>query len=129
MTIVEETSPAAVDAHRSEGWFARLARFSAHRRRMVMVAWLVGVLAAAPLALGLSGALSGAGWEAQGSTAQEVRDELRVDFPELGAESAVVVYHQSSPIGRDPAGVRGLVADLQGAPGAGRRLGASCARG
>ena len=122
MTIDTEAPPAAVDAHHSEEWFARLARFSARRRRLVMVAWLVGVLAAAPLALGLSGALSGAGWEAQGSTAQEVRDELRADFPDLGAESAVVVYHQSSPIGGDPAGLRRVVADLQSAPGAGTVL-------
>jgi len=118
MAIVAEAPSAADEAHRPEGWFARLARFSARRRRMVMVAWLVGVLAAAPLALGLSGALSGAGWEAQGSTAQEVRDELRADFPDLGAESAVVVYQQTSPITEDPSGVRGLVADLQGVPGA-----------
>lgn len=122
MTIVEQgrAMPAAVDTKRAEGWFARLARFSARRRRTVMLAWLVAVLAAAPLALGLSGALSGAGWEAQGSTAQGVRDELRAEFPDLGAEAAVVVYHQSAPIAEDPTGVGGLVADLQGAPGAGR---------
>ena len=74
-------------------WFARLAAFSARHRRAVIVTWLVVAFAAAPLALTLSGALSGAGWEAQGSTAQQVRDELRKDFPGLGAESPVVVYH------------------------------------
>ena len=121
MTItVERTKPAASESARREGWFARLARFSVRRRRLVVVAWLVGVLAAAPLALGLSGALSGAGWEAQGSTAQEVRDELRADFPGLGAEAAVVVYHQASPIADDPTGLQGLVTDLQGAPSAAR---------
>ena len=52
--------------------------------------------AAAPLALTLTGALSGAGWEAQGSTAQRVRDEIRRDFPHLGAEAPVVVYHQQT---------------------------------
>lgn len=117
---VERTQAAASEPADDEGWFARLARFSARRRRLVMAAWLVGVLAAAPLALGLSGSLSGAGWEAQGSTAQRVRDELRADFPGLGAEAAVVVYHQASPIADDPAGLRGMVADLQDAPGAAR---------
>jgi putative drug exporter of the RND superfamily len=121
MTItVERTNPAASESARREGWFARLARFSVRRRRLVVVTWLVGVLAAAPLALGLSGALSGAGWEAQGSTAEEVRDELRSDFPGLGAEAAVVVYHQASPIADDPTGLQGLVTDLQGAPSAAR---------
>ena len=50
-----------------EPWFARLARFSGTHRRAVMVVWLVATLVAAPLALTLTGALSGAGWEAQGS--------------------------------------------------------------
>jgi uncharacterized membrane protein YdfJ with MMPL/SSD domain len=67
----------------------------ARHRRVVIVLWLVVAFAAAPLALTLTGALSGAGWEAQGSTAQKVRDELRKDFPALGAENPVVVYRQT----------------------------------
>ena len=67
--------------------FSRLAAFMARHRRSVIVTWLVVAFAAAPLALTLSGALSGAGWEAQGSTAQLVRDELRRDFASLGAEN------------------------------------------
>ena len=69
-----------------------------------MIVWLVATLLAAPLALTLGGALSGAGWEAQGSTSVTVRDELRRDFPQLGAEAAVVVYHQDTPIAEDPSG-------------------------
>lgn len=119
------TTPTLPDADRAaaptgtqEPWFARLARFSATHRRMVMVVWLVATIAAAPLALTLTGALSGAGWEAQGSTSVKVRDELRRDFPQLGAEAAVVVYHQTTPITQDSAGVQRLVSDLQSAPGA-----------
>jgi len=99
-------------------WFARLARFSGRRRRPVIIGWLVLIAVAAPLALSLSSSLSGAGWEAQGSTAQKVRDELRRDFPQAGAEAAVVVYQQRDPIATDPAGLRTLVASLDGAPGA-----------
>ena len=47
-----------------------------------------------------------------------VRDELRRDFPQLGAESAVVVVHQDTPVSEDPSAVQQLVADLQTAPGA-----------
>lgn len=100
------------------GWFAGLARLSVNHRRAVMLIWLGVVLAAAPLALTLSGALSGAGWEAQGSTAQVVRDELRRDFPTLGAEAAVVVYRQDAPISASPDGLAAVVASLDGAPGA-----------
>ena len=54
--------------------FSRLAAFSARHRRGVIAVWMLVAFAAAPLALTLTGALSGAGWEAQGSTAQRVRD-------------------------------------------------------
>ncbi len=101
-----------------EAWFARLARFSARRRRPVMIAWLLVTLLAAPLAVSLSGAMSGAGWEAQGSTAQQVRDELRRNFPQLGSEAAIVVYEQSSPIADDPSGLQTLIVALTGSPGA-----------
>ncbi len=100
-----------------EPWFARLARFSARRRRLVMVVWLVATLAAAPLALTLTSALSGAGWDAQGSVSAQVRNELRRDFPRVGAEAAIVVYRQQAPIATDPSGLEQLVADLHGAPG------------
>jgi len=113
----EPTTRTPAPGGRREPWFARLARAAARRRRSVMALWLVVVLAAAPLALTLSHALSGAGWEAQGSTAQKVRDELRRDFPQAGAEAAVVAYHQRTPIAADPAGLAALVARLQGSPG------------
>jgi RND superfamily putative drug exporter len=106
--------PSAPPDHRA--WFSRLAAFSARNRRWVIITWLVVAFAAAPLALTLNGALSGAGWEAQGSTAQQVRDELRRDFPALGAENPIVVYHQPTPIAANPSGVRQLVAALQSAP-------------
>src|SRR5450759_427763 len=93
-------------------WFSRLAAWSARHRRAVIASWLVLAFAAAPLALTLNGALSGAGWEAQGSTAQQVRDELRRDFPALGAENPVVIYRQATPIASDPAGLRALVVSL-----------------
>jgi RND superfamily putative drug exporter len=96
--------------------FSRLAAFSARHRRGVIAVWLLVAFAAAPLAVTLTRALSGAGWEAQGSTAQQVRDELRRDFPQLGAEDPVVAYHQSAPIATNPAGLTALVAALHNAP-------------
>ena len=98
--------------------FSRLAATMARRRRTVIVVWLLVAFAAAPLALTLTGALSGAGWEPQGSTAQKVRDELRTDFPALGAENPVVVYSQKTSIVSDPSGLAALVRTLEAAPGA-----------
>ena len=119
MTVTREKPPVthAPSAPPDEkALFARLAAFAARRRRAVIAVWLLVAFAAAPLALTLTGALSGAGWEAQGSTAQHVRDELRRDFPQLGAEDPVVVYHQQAPIARNPAGLNALVSELQRAP-------------
>jgi RND superfamily putative drug exporter len=101
----------------SPGLLARVGRSAARRPRRVIALWALLVVLAAPLAATLSGALSGAGWEAQGSTAQEVRDELRRDFPSLGAEAAVVAYRQTDPIATDPVGLRALVAGLRGRAG------------
>jgi putative drug exporter of the RND superfamily len=96
--------------------FSRLAAFSARHRRAVITVWLLVAFGAAPFAMTLTGALSGAGWEAQGSTAQQVRDELRRDFPQLGAEDPVVVYHQVTPVASDRGGLAALVAELERAP-------------
>ena len=93
------------------------ARFSVRHRRVVIALWVILTVAAAPLALTLTSALSGAGWEAQGSTAQEVRDELRRDFPQAGAEAAMVVVVQDTPIADSPTTVSSLAAALMDAPG------------
>jgi putative drug exporter of the RND superfamily len=68
------------------------------------------------LAITLTTTLSGAGWDAKGSTAEQVRMELRDDFPALGAENPIVVYRQDTPITDDPAGLRALEAALAGGP-------------
>jgi RND superfamily putative drug exporter len=100
-----------------DGLLARVGRAAGRRPRRVLAIWALVILVAGPLALTLTGALSGAGWEAQGSTAAAVRDELRRDFPQLGAENAVVAYRQTRPIAEDPAGLTALVAALTGSPG------------
>ena len=96
--------------------FSRLAASMARHRRMVIVVWLLVTLGSAPLALTLTKSLSGAGWDAKGSTAEKVRMELRKDFPALGAENPVVVFHQTTPISKDPSGVTALVENLGNGP-------------
>ena len=119
--VIAEPHPDLERGHHHEGkpgLLSRIAQFSAVHRKAVMLVWLLVALAAAPLAITLTGALSGAGWEAQGSTSQEVRDELRSDFAALGAEAAFVVYQQEAPLADDPAGLQALVTSLADAPGA-----------
>jgi putative drug exporter of the RND superfamily len=123
VTLLDDPpSPTPADASSSSGasgdrLLARIGRAAGRRPRRVILLWALVVLVAAPLAATLAGSLSGAGWEAQGSTAEEVRDELRRDFPQLGAEAAVIAYRQDTSIADDPAGLELLVDGLQGSPG------------
>ena len=99
------------------GPLASIAKFSVAKKKTVMLLWLILVLAAAPLAIGLTGALSGAGWDAQGSEAQKVRDELRTQFPQVGAEAAMIVVTQPTSVMDDPTTVATLAAGASTAPG------------
>lgn len=96
--------------------FSRLAASMARHRKLVIFVWLAITIAAAPLAISLTGALSGAGWDAKGSTAETVRHELRADFPALGAENPVVVFHQDTPIMDNPAEIQALMDKLSAGP-------------
>ena len=119
MSVLDRPTSGAAAQPRGEGLLARTGRAAARRPRRTLIVWALVVLVAAPLAVTLAGALSGAGWEAQGSDAQKVRDELRRDFRQLGAEAAIVAYRQDGPIADDPSGLRMLVAALKGSPGTG----------
>lgn len=104
-------------SHAVKGPFASIARVSVRFRRTVMLVWLAVVLGAAPLAVSLTSALSGAGWDAQGSEAQAVRSELRTRFPQLGAEAAMIVVTQDTPIVSAPGDVKKLASGAATAPG------------
>ncbi len=117
--VYESTLPAEHEpSHEPDekALFSRLAASMARHRRAVILVWLVVVLAAAPLAITLTKSLSGAGWDAKGSIAEQVRMELREDFPALGAENPIVVYRQDTPISENPAGLQALVAELADGP-------------
>lgn len=96
----------------------RLGRWAIAHRRGVAIAWLVLVLAAAPMAITLTGVLSGAGWDAAGSESEQVREELRQSFPDFPAEAAMVVFQQEQPVAQDPAAYQSLIASLGSAAGA-----------
>ena len=103
--------------HQVKGPFASIARTSVRYKKTVMLVWLAIVLGAAPLAVSLTSALSGAGWDAQGSEAQAVRKELRTQFPQLGAEAAMIVVTQDKPVSEAPGDVQSLAAGAAKAPG------------
>lgn len=113
------TSPASAAHTLHEPLFSRIGRFAVRRRRAMMLVWLAVTLAAAPLAIGVGSALSGAGWDAQGSVAQAVRHDLRANFPMVAAESAIVVVTQAQSFDVDQSVVATVVDDLQAEVGGG----------
>ena len=118
--VVNHMSTDGVLQTDKSGLLASLGHQMAGRRKTVMLVWLLVALAAAPLAITLNGALSRADWDAQGSTAQKVRTELRRDFAQLGAEAAIVVYHQPNGTAMSDPGLGSFISALGSAPGAAR---------
>ena len=80
---------------------ARLARFSYHRRRLVVLAW-IGVLV---LSIVAGGALKGA-WSTSGSLpgtdTQRALDLLKAEFPGQAGDEAAVVF---ADVSADPPAV------------------------
>lgn len=87
------------------------------RKKTVMLLWAILTVAAAPLAISLTSALSGAGWDAQGSEAQIVRNELRTQFPQVGAEAAMIVVRLDESVQTSPQSVQTLAQGASTAPG------------
>jgi RND superfamily putative drug exporter len=69
----------------------RLGAWAARRRRLVVVAWAAAVLVLGALAPFADRALSGAGWEAQGSESAHARRAIDSRFPGQGTYALSVV--------------------------------------
>ena len=87
------------------------------KKKTVMLLWAILTVAAAPLAISLTSALSGAGWDAQGSEAQIVRNELRTQFPQVGAEAAMIVVQLDESVQTNSQSVQTLAQGASTAPG------------
>jgi RND superfamily putative drug exporter len=101
----------------AHGPLASIARFSVAKKKTVMLLWAILTVAAAPLAISLTSALSGAGWDAQGSEAQMVRNELRTQFPQVGAEAAMIVVQLDESVQTNSRSVQTLAQGASTAPG------------
>jgi RND superfamily putative drug exporter len=101
----------------AHGPLASIARFSVAKKKTVMLLWAILTVAAAPLAISLTSALSGAGWDAQGSEAQMVRNELRTQFPQVGAEAAMIVVQLDESVQTNSQSVQTLAQGASTAPG------------
>ena len=90
------------------GPIGRLGRFAATHRRAVFVSWAVIAVGLGVLAPRVETALSGAGWQANGSESVKVREQLDANFGGAGAYALQVAVHSQELTAADPAFRRSL---------------------
>lgn len=82
-------------AHRA-GPVGRLGRWAAENAKLVFIGWAVLAVGLGFFAPRVEHALSGAGWQANGSQSVEVRNIVDRDFAGLGSNALMVVVHSNS---------------------------------
>jgi RND superfamily putative drug exporter len=88
--------PALVEHPEAVGPIGRLGRWAADHVRAVSIAWVVIALALAVFAPKVETALSGAGWQANGSQSVQARALIQRNFGGLSSSSPIVVIHSAT---------------------------------
>jgi len=93
----------AVEHPEAVGPIGRLGRWSADHVRLVSIAWAVIALALAVFAPKVETALSGAGWQANGSQSVQARTLIQRNFGGLSSSAPIVVIHSATLTTNSPA--------------------------
>ncbi len=138
MSAVAATSRPPVDTlehPEAVGPLGRLGRWTAEHVRAVSIAWAVVAVALAAFAPKVETALSGAGWQANGSESVQARTLIQQNFAGLSSSALMVVVHSPRTAFDTPAFRRALArverilrADAQVASVQTPRVGATIAR-
>src|SRR3954470_25006843 len=96
------TTDRVVAPRRHLGRLGRLGRWSASHRRFVFIAWAVVVIALGALAPRTEHALSGGGWQADGSESVRARQLIDRHFGGHGSYAMVVVVSSHSHAAGEP---------------------------
>jgi RND superfamily putative drug exporter len=94
---------APVEPRNEVGPIGRLGRFAADHVRGVSIAWAVVAVALAVFAPKVETALSGAGWQANGSPSVQARALIQRSFGGLSSSAPIVVIHSSTLTTNTPA--------------------------
>jgi RND superfamily putative drug exporter len=87
----------------SLGPVGRLGQYAATHFRLVLTAWIVIALGLGVFAPRAEKALSGAGWQANGSESVQARELIRQEFQGLSSAGLMVVVHSDQKTVSDPA--------------------------
>ncbi|HET9116091.1 MAG TPA: MMPL family transporter [Gaiellaceae bacterium] len=90
---VRPVPPASVEHPEAVGPIGRLGRFAADHVRAVSIAWALVAVALAVFAPKVETALSGAGWQANGSQSVQARTLIQKNFGGLSSSAPIVVVH------------------------------------
>ena len=100
---VMEVCEAPARVEQQIGPVGRLGRWAADHLRLVALAWGIVAVVLAIFAPSVETALSGAGWQANGSESVSARSLIEQDFAGLSSSAPMVVLHSpSSPPSRLP---------------------------
>ena len=105
MSVAElpAAAPVPVEHPEAVGPIGRLGRFAADHVRAVSIAWALIAVALAVFAPKVETALSGAGWQANGSQSVQARALIQKNFGGLASSAPIVVLHSSNLTANEPA--------------------------
>ena len=103
MTVVAAPLRAAATADPGGvGSLGRLGRWTADHIRTVAIAWAIVAIALGVFAPKVETALSGAGWQANGSDSVQARTLIQANFAGLSSSALMVVVHSQRLTAGDP---------------------------
>jgi putative drug exporter of the RND superfamily len=105
-------APAAPGQSGQVGPVGRLGRWTVDHARGVAVAWAIVAVALGFFAPKVESALSGAGWQANGSESVQARSLIQANFAGLSSSALMVVVHSPTQTASD-AGFRSTVAAVE----------------
>ncbi len=82
--------------------FSFLSALATRQPWMVVAVWVLLLLAAAPFALRLDGALTKFGWDVDGSQSKAAHDLIELELPQTYPQNLVVVFHSDETDVDDP---------------------------
>ncbi|HVC88919.1 MAG TPA: MMPL family transporter [Gaiellaceae bacterium] len=93
----------AVEHPEAVGPVGRLGRFAADHLRFVALAWALVAVVLAVFAPSVETALSGAGWQANGSQSVQARTLIQQNFAGLSSSAPMIVLHSQTMTAGSPA--------------------------
>jgi RND superfamily putative drug exporter len=112
MTVVGAPLRAGAKQPVAVGPLGRLGRWTTDHVRAVAIVWAVVAVALGVFAPGVETALSGAGWQANGSESVQARTLIQANFDGLSSSALMVVVHSQQLTAGDP-GFRKTIGRVQ----------------